>query len=70
LLFLSIHVQIHLKKLILFGMPSVGATVSYFAGIATYFAHYAVVHGGMIGNFLAQQVVAADLVQHSATVLM
>jgi Na+/H+ antiporter NhaD/arsenite permease-like protein len=49
---------------------SVGATVGYFAGIATYLAQYAVVHDGMMGNFLAQAAVAADIVQQSATVLM
>jgi hypothetical protein len=48
---------------------SVGPTLGYFAGIAA-LSHYAVVHGGMIGNFLAQQVIAADIVQHSATVPM
>jgi hypothetical protein len=49
---------------------SVGAAVGYFAGIATYLAQYAVVHGGMIGNFLAQAAAAADIVQQSATVLI
>jgi Na+/H+ antiporter NhaD/arsenite permease-like protein len=40
---------------------SVGATVGYFAGIATYLAQYALVNGGGgVLNFLPQVAVAAD----------
>lgn len=42
---------------------SIGATVGYFAGIATYLAQYAIVHGGTIGSFLPQMAVAADIAQ-------
>ena len=49
---------------------SIGATVGYFAGIATYLVQYALVHGGTIGSFLPQMAVAADIVQLGvATVL-
>jgi Na+/H+ antiporter NhaD/arsenite permease-like protein len=44
---------------------SIGATIGYFAGIATYLAQYAVVHGGLLGSLLPQAVVAADVVQQS-----
>jgi Na+/H+ antiporter NhaD/arsenite permease-like protein len=42
---------------------SIGATIGYFAGIATYLAQYALVHGGTIGSLLPQAAVAADIVQ-------
>jgi hypothetical protein len=41
---------------------TIGATIGYFAGIATYLAQYAVVHGGVLGSLLPQ---AADIVQQS-----
>lgn len=53
---------------------SLGATVGYFAGIATYLAQYAVMNGGGMGGilgFLPQAAVAADIfVQHSSAVLL
>ena len=42
---------------------SIGATVGYFAGIATYLAQYSLVHGGAIGSFLPQMAVASDIIQ-------
>ena len=42
---------------------SIGATVGYFAVIATYLAQYALVHGGAIGSILPQMAVAADIAQ-------
>ena len=44
---------------------SIGATIGYFAGIATYLAQYAIVHGSVIGNFLPQAAIAADFVQQN-----
>lgn len=44
---------------------SIGATVGYFAGIATYLAQYEIVHGGTIGSFLPQLAVAADIAQQA-----
>jgi Na+/H+ antiporter NhaD/arsenite permease-like protein len=42
---------------------SIGATIGYFAGIATYLAQYALVHGGLMGSLLPPAAVAVDLVQ-------
>jgi Na+/H+ antiporter NhaD/arsenite permease-like protein len=45
---------------------SIGATIGYFAGIATYLAQYAVTHGELsIGSLLPQAAVAADIFQQS-----
>ena len=44
---------------------TIGATIGYFAGIATYLAQYAVVHGGLISSFLPQAAVAADVVHQT-----
>lgn len=49
---------------------SIGATIGYFAGIATYLAQYSLVHGGSIGGILPQAAVAMDVVQQSAVKLM
>jgi len=46
---------------------SVGAAVGYFAGIATYLAQDAVLHGGM--SLLPQAAIAADMVQQNAGAL-
>jgi Na+/H+ antiporter NhaD/arsenite permease-like protein len=43
---------------------SLGATVGYFAGIATYIAQSAILHGGL--NLLPQAAVAMDMAQQSA----
>jgi hypothetical protein len=49
---------------------SIGATIGYFAGIATYLAQYALVHGGGIGGLLPQAAVAADMLQQNAAAIM
>jgi hypothetical protein len=42
---------------------SIGATIGYFAGIATYLAQYEVLNGGFFQNILPQAVAAVDVVQ-------
>jgi len=49
---------------------SIGATLGYFAGIATYLAQYALVSGGGIGSLIPQFAVAADVVQQSVNVMV
>jgi len=49
---------------------SIGATIGYFAGIATYLAQYALVHGGGIGSLVPQLAVAADVVQQGVGTMM
>jgi len=44
---------------------SVGAAVGYFAGIATYLAQYALLHGGLFEGLVPQAMAAADLVTQS-----
>jgi Na+/H+ antiporter NhaD/arsenite permease-like protein len=44
---------------------SVGATIGYFAGIATYLAQYAIMNGGLFSSILPQAAVAADAIQQS-----
>jgi Na+/H+ antiporter NhaD/arsenite permease-like protein len=45
---------------------SIGATIGYFAGIATYLLQYAITHGGglTLPSLLPQAAVALDMVQH------
>jgi len=47
---------------------SIGATIGYFAGIATYLAQTAILSGGFVGNLLAETPAIVDMVQ-SAGVL-
>jgi len=42
---------------------SIGAAVGYFAGIATYLAQYAILHGGGIGNLIPPAMAATDAIQ-------
>jgi Na+/H+ antiporter NhaD/arsenite permease-like protein len=49
---------------------SIGATVGYFAGIATYLAQYAILNGGFLGGVLPQLTVAADQIQHTVGTMM
>jgi Na+/H+ antiporter NhaD/arsenite permease-like protein len=42
---------------------SIGATIGYFAGIATYLAQYQVLNGGFLQNILPQAVAAVDVAQ-------
>jgi hypothetical protein len=44
---------------------SVGATIGYFAGIATYLAQYAIVNGGALSGILPQASVAVDTLQQT-----
>ena len=44
---------------------SIGATIGYFAGIATYLLQYSIMHGGIINGFLPQVSIAADLVNQN-----
>jgi Na+/H+ antiporter NhaD/arsenite permease-like protein len=49
---------------------TIGATVGYFAGIATYLAQYAVLNGGLLSGLLPQAAVAADVLQQGAAGLV
>ena len=42
---------------------SIGATIGYFAGIATYLAQYAILNGGLLNGIMPQAVAAVDAVQ-------
>lgn len=48
---------------------TIGATVGYFAGIATYLTQYAVLHSGL-GGILPQAAVAADMLQQTVGTAM
>jgi Na+/H+ antiporter NhaD/arsenite permease-like protein len=41
---------------------SIGATVGYFAGIATYLAQYALFHGGLFNSIIPEAMAAVDMV--------
>lgn len=47
---------------------SLGATIGYFAGIATYLTQYAIVHGGV--SVLPQVAVAANIAQQNVAALV
>jgi Na+/H+ antiporter NhaD/arsenite permease-like protein len=49
---------------------SIGATIGYFAGIATYLVQYALLHGGGIGSLIPQLAIATDLVQQNLGAMM
>lgn len=49
---------------------SIGATIGYFAGIATYLAQYALLQGGGIGSLVPQLAVATDVVQQTVGTMM
>ena len=49
---------------------SIGATIGYFAGIATYLAQYALFHGGGIGSLIPQLAIATDLAQQNLGAIM
>jgi hypothetical protein len=49
---------------------SVGATVGYFAGIATYLAQDAILSGNGLSGILPQAAVAADVLQQSVGAVM
>lgn len=49
---------------------SIGATIGYFVGIATYLLQYAVVNGGMLNSILPQAVLVAQTAQQSLGVMM
>lgn len=49
---------------------SIGATIGYFAGIATYLVQYAILNGGALGSLLPQAAVAADVVQQNVATMM
>jgi hypothetical protein len=44
---------------------SIGATIGYFAGIATYLAQYAIMNGGAVAGILPQASVAVDTLQQT-----
>lgn len=49
---------------------SLGATLGYFAGIATYLAQYALLNGGIFSGILPQASVAADTLQQNIGALV
>jgi Na+/H+ antiporter NhaD/arsenite permease-like protein len=49
---------------------SLGATIGYFAGIATYLAQYSLLKGDFLSGILPQAAIAADVVQQSVATLM
>ena len=49
---------------------SIGATLGYFAGIATYLTQYAVLREGLLGNLLPQLAAVTDLAQQNLVAMM
>jgi Na+/H+ antiporter NhaD/arsenite permease-like protein/CBS domain-containing protein len=48
---------------------SLGATIGYFAGIATYLGQYAVLNGGLLNGIIPQAVAAVDVAQSSGMMM-
>jgi Na+/H+ antiporter NhaD/arsenite permease-like protein len=49
---------------------SLGATVGYFAGIATYLTQYAIMNGSFLNSLLPQAAVAANALQQATTTII
>jgi Na+/H+ antiporter NhaD/arsenite permease-like protein len=49
---------------------SIGATVGYFAGIATYLAQNALLHGGLFNAIVPEAMAAVDIVGQTVTGLL
>ena len=52
------------------GAEAIGATLGYFAGIATYLTQYAVLREGLLGNLLPQLAAVTDLAQQNLVAMM
>ena len=50
-----------------FKKVSLGATVGYFSGIATYLAQYALLHGGLFNSVAPEAMAAVDMIGQVAT---